>query len=717
MPRQEISKTQFVVKALCPNPDRLPGAGNENAVAAGLERWTDAVRRLDDDIAQFSMGLVEDPLGHKLLRAVFGNSPFLTHASINEPEIIRIACKDGPDAAFKASLDYLQDDGEPSDQTSAVMRRLRVAKRRAALAIGLADITETWSLDRIIAALSIFAENALQVACTHLLAKAAAEGEIDPPDPAQPERDSGLIVLGMGKLGACELNYSSDIDLIILFDQDIVRYSGRQSMQQFFVRLARDLMRLMDERTEDGYVFRTDLRLRPDPGSTPLALSALAAETYYESMGQNWERAAMIKARPVAGDIAAGERFLEFLKPFIWRKNLDFAAIQDIHSIKRQINAHRGGAEIAVAGHNVKLGRGGIREIEFFAQTQQLIWGGRNPTLRHRTTRDALEALVAAGRVERTVADEMADSYAYLRRVEHRLQMVHDHQTHVIPQSDEELAEIARFMGYDTAAAFATDLTQKLRVVERHYAELFEEEADLSGPGNLVFTGADDDPDTLATLHAMGFQNPVVVSRAIRSWHHGRFRAMRSTRSRELLTELVPRILSTVAKTVDPDAAMLKFNEFLSRLPAGVQLFSLFHANPGLLDLVSEIMGSAPRLSEWLSRNPILLDGVLTHGFFDPAPPAGDMAKELDEALTPKAGFRGRARYHAALDQRQGVPDRGPHAAGRHGPRGSGTAVDGRCRCRAQGAAAAGGGGFRTASRPHPGKQRGDRGTREARRP
>ena len=639
MPRQQISNSQFAVTALCSRPEALPRVGSENAAEAGFERWAEAASRLDADTAAFMTALAQDPAGGALLRAVFGNSPFLTHAVVSEPDFVRLACEQGPDAAFAAALAQLQEDDAPTEDTSALMRRMRIAKRRAALAIGLADITDSWDLDGVIAALSIFAETALQAACAHLLSSAAAAGEIALPDPEAPGRGSGLIVLGMGKLGARELNYSSDIDLIILFDQDVVQYTGSQSVQQCFVRLARDLMRLMDERTEDGYVFRTDLRLRPDPGSTPLALSALAAETYYESIGQNWERAAMIKARPVAGDIEAGDRFLEFLRPFIWRKNLDFAAIQDIHSIKRQINAHRGGADIAIRGHNVKLGRGGIREIEFFAQTQQLIWGGRNPSLRPRATRDALEALVEAGRVTRPVADELIDAYGYLRRVEHRLQMVHDHQTHVIPDSEEEFDAAARFMGCDDGSAFAAALTAKLTSVERHYAELFEEEADLSGPGNLVFTGSEDDPDTLATLRALGFQNPEVASRAIRNWHLGRFRAMRSTRSRELLTELVPTILAKLAATVDPDAAMLKFDDFLRHLPAGVQLFSLFHANPGLLDLVAEIMGSAPRLADWLSRNPILLDGVLTHGFFDPAPSAAEMAEELDRALTQRRDF------------------------------------------------------------------------------
>src|SRR4029077_6457405 len=239
----------------------------------------------------------------------------------------------------------------------------------------------------------------------------APRKSIAAPVTPHPERDSGLIVLGMGKLGGYELNYSSDIDLVLLYDATRAQVGGRDGIQTFFVRVARDLGRILDERTAHGYVFRTDFRLRPDPASPPPALSVAAALAYYESVGQNWERAALIKARPVAGDRTAGQHFLREIEPFIWRKNLDFAAIQDIHSIKRQINAHRGGGRIAVEGHDIKTGRGGIREIEFFAQTQQLIWGGRVRELRVSPTCAALRRLAAAGRVDPATASDLVDDY------------------------------------------------------------------------------------------------------------------------------------------------------------------------------------------------------------------------------------------------------------------------------------------------------------------
>ena len=266
----------------------------------------------------------------------------------------------------------------------------------------------------------------------------------------------------MGKHGAFELNYSSDVDLTVFFDRDKSRLIGDGDLQSFFVRLTRDLVLLLDERTPDGYVFRTDLRLRPDAGATQIALSTVAAHGYYETVGQNWERAAMIKARPVAGDIEAGNAFLAELAPFIWRKYLDFAAIADIHAMKRQIHAHNDIGAIAVAGQNLKLGRGGIREIEFFAQTQQLIAGGRQPDLRVRATLDALAALERRGWVRAEVRADLDGAYRYLRRLEHRLQMIADAQTHEVPTEPAALEAFARFSGYADTTGLSLELTSDL---------------------------------------------------------------------------------------------------------------------------------------------------------------------------------------------------------------------------------------------------------------
>lgn len=614
------------------DPGRLPKPANPERAKAGLIRLRESQAQ-NGERAAFLAEIEADAAGRALLDAVFGNSPYLGRCLAQEVDSLQTFFADGPDAAFAALMVDTEQALASETSQNRVMTKLRRAKRRAALIAGLADIAGLWPLEKVTGALTDLAEKSLHVAARYVLGAAAAQGTIELADAADPERGSGYIILGMGKLGARELNYSSDIDLIVLYDADRVRGAAPEAMGQIFVKATRQLVHFVDARTADGYVFRTDLRLRPDPGATPIAISAEAAEAYYESVGQNWERAAMIKAHPVAGDIEAGERFLHHLRPYIWRKNLDFAAIQDVHSIKRQINAHRGGARIAVNGHNIKLGRGGIREIEFFCQTQQLIWGGRIPELRDRGTVATLDALARIERIDRRTAEEMTKAYGYLRRLEHRLQMVNDEQTHDMPRTDEGVDDIATFMGYDSGAAFRADLLHHLGRVEHHYAHLFEEAPELGAGGALVFTGGENHPDTVQTLEEMGFADGGSISNIVRSWHHGRYRATRSERARQILTEMMPRLLQAFASTATPDKAFARFDEFVAGLPAGVQIFSLFHANPPMLDMVAEIMGGAPRIADWLSRNPSLLDAVLTGDFMEPLGPRSELETELEAIL------------------------------------------------------------------------------------
>ncbi|HEC14806.1 MAG TPA: glutamine-synthetase adenylyltransferase, partial [Rhodospirillales bacterium] len=335
-----------------------------------LQQWLSAAENTADKrLGKVSRAAFDNPSANRFLLGVFGNSPYLARLAARHPESLAETLENGPDAAFEAIMKDIGQIRRKDAVNDDLGRFLRIAKGRVALITALADIAGAWNLDGVTGVMSRFAEAALSLAAAHLLRRAAADGAIELAHEDDPERDSGLIVLGLGKLGGRELNYSSDVDLIVLFDAGRIRAKNPEALQSRMARLARGLVRLMEERTGDGYVFRMDLRLRPDPSSMPPAISVRAAETYYENLGQNWERAAMIKARPIAGDREAGGEFLDRLKPFIWRKNLDFAAIRDIHSIKRQINAHRGGGKIALNGHNIKLGRGGIREIEFFVQT------------------------------------------------------------------------------------------------------------------------------------------------------------------------------------------------------------------------------------------------------------------------------------------------------------------------------------------------------------
>ena len=625
---------------LSPNGDGLPLPADARLLSLGLAGWEAALAEAQDkSCAALARQWSATSAGRGLLAAIFGNSPFLSGLAVAEWEFLTRIVEEGADPLFKEIVTATETHADRGENRAMLMRRLRIAKRRLALLGAVAEFAGRWSLEQQMAALSRFAEAAIGAAVRDVLRVAAANGSIAPIDPADPESGSGLIVLAMGKLGGGELNYSSDIDLILLYDPSSVPGLAQDGAQSLFGRIARDFVRILDERTGDGYVFRTDLRLRPDPRSTPLAMSVLAALTYYETVGQNWERAALIKARPIAGDHHAAQRFLADLQPFIWRKYLDFAAIEDIHSIKRQIQAHKGGSRIAVEGHDIKTGRGGIREIEFFAQTQQLIWGGRLRQLRVAPTCTALRRLAASRRIDERTTDTLIADYRFLRRVEHRLQMVDDVQTHRLPADRDGVTRLATFLGESDGDRFVAELRAHLTSVEKHYAELFEEAPSLSGPGNLVFTGAEDDPDTLATLARLGFADPVRVATMVRGWHHGRLRATRSQRAREILTEFVPELLRVFGATAHPDTAVLRFDQFLSLLPAGVQLFSLFHANPGLFSLVADIMAEAPFLAESLAQRPALLDAVLAAEFSAPLPERAGLAEDLAGVLSGARDF------------------------------------------------------------------------------
>ena len=584
--------------------------------------------------------LLRDRLVRDLLAGVLGCSPYLSGLITRDPARLLRILETAPEAHLQTLAAGLESSVTAAPSFAEAMRSLRQYKAEVALLVALCDLGGVWSVMQVTAALTAAADAAVAVAVRFLFAQATTRGDWLSPDASAPDARTGYIVLGMGKYGAGELNYSSDIDLIVFFDPDLARVKPGLEPLAFFVRMTRDLVRLLQERTGDGYVFRTDLRLRPDPGATHVAMSIPAALNYYESYGQNWERAALIKARPVAGDLAAGHAFLDELAPFIWRKYLDFAAIADIHAMKRQIHAFKGFGEIAVAGHNLKLGRGGIREIEFFAQTQQLIAGGRQPDLRVPQTLAALVKLSARGWIKPEVESDLTDAYRVLRTIEHRLQMIADEQTQTLPAADEDLERVAKFTGFDDTAAFSAALTAELTRVQRHYAALFEDTPELTrGGANMVFAGEADDPVTAAALSEMGFSNPSQVIASVRGWHHGRYPAVRSPRSRELLTEVQPLLIDALAKTADPDLAFISFDRFLSELPSGVQLFSLLRANPSLLRLVAEIMGSAPRLASILSRRRRVLDAVLDPGFFGSLPGPNVLAAMIDTEVGGAASF------------------------------------------------------------------------------
>ncbi|MCA3559791.1 MAG: bifunctional [glutamine synthetase] adenylyltransferase/[glutamine synthetase]-adenylyl-L-tyrosine phosphorylase [Aestuariivirga sp.] len=574
------------------------------------------------------------PAEHAALAGnIAGASPYLRQLMLRDPVFAGRVFREDADDLLGLQLAGLNE-ADATLSLTEVMARLRQVKKRMALLIAVADLSGRWNMEQVTAALTDFADAALSAAISWLLSDYARAGKVRLADAAAPLANCGYVALAMGKQGARELNYSSDIDLIILYDALTPLLGGPHEAATFFVRFTRRLVQIMQDVTEDGYVFRTDLRLRPDPRATQVAISIDAAEVYYLNQGQNWERAAMIKARPCAGDLALGDEFLGRLRPYIWRKYLDFAAIADVQSMKRQIHAVKGHGEVKVRGHNLKLGRGGIREIEFFVQTQQLIAGGRNPKLRGRSTIAMLEALADAQWITHEAAAELASAYRFLRSVEHRVQMVNDEQTHTLPAEDAAFESMARFCGFESGESFETEARRVLECVQGHYSRLFESAGELgTAGGSLVFTGGEDDPETIETLSRMGYRSPSEVSATIRGWHFGRYAATRSAKARELLTELMPKLLTALAAMGDADLAFLAFDKFLSGLPAGVQLFSLLKANPKLLDLLATILGSAPRLAEQLSRRPKVLDAVLDPGFFTSLPSEAEMARLIAAAM------------------------------------------------------------------------------------
>src|SRR5579863_1180771 len=517
---------------------------------------------------------------------------------------------------------------------ATAMQLLRRAKSEAALLIALCDIGGVWPVMQVTAALTDLAVASVQSALRFLLQQEAGRGRMLPPNADRPEEGSGLVVLAMGKMGAGELNFSSDIDLIVFYDANASSLAPDIEPQPFFARVTQGLSRILQQRSVDGYVFRVDLRLRPDPASTPVAISTASALHYYEREGRTWERAAMIKARPCAGDIRAGEALIAELAPFVWRKHLDFAALADVHDMKRQMQTYRGQSEIAVEGHNVKVGRGGIREIEFFAQTQQLIAGGRHPELRVRPTLEALNRLATSDWITFEARDQLASAYEFLRRVEHRLQMVADEQTHTLPEEREAVEKFARFFGYENRDAFASELLRHLTIVQGHYAKLFE--GDPVGTAKLPevdYAAGPDDQRLIDHLTALGFKTPVAVAALVRQWLDGDYRVFRVEATRNSFVEFLPSLIEGLGDAEDPDHAIVVFDHFLQALQRGGRLFVLLSQNRDLVALVALILGAAPRLGDMLARQPQIMDGLIDPRFFGAMPDKAELSARLAATL------------------------------------------------------------------------------------
>ncbi|WP_430448965.1 glutamine-synthetase adenylyltransferase [Rhodophyticola sp.] len=561
----------------------------------------------DPDRGAEALALLPDLPGElrPLIEGTAGCSPYLARLMAQESAWLAAALAGTPEAAQEQILAATS-----ALEGPALGRDLRQQKRRAALLTALADLGGIWSLEEVTGALTDFADAAVQAALVAHVGAEIRRGKL----PGMTEDDAasgaGMVALAMGKMGAGELNYSSDIDLICLFDETRFDPADEMEARAGFIRATRRMAATLSENTAEGYVFRTDLRLRPDASVTPVCISMAAAERYYEAEGRSWERGAYIKARAAAGDIAAGKRFLKVLVPFVWRKHLDFAAIQDTHEMRQRIRSHKGlHGPITLDGHNMKLGAGGIREIEFFAQTRQLVAGGRDPELRARETVPALAALAAKGWIEAPVAEALSGHYRHHREVEHRLQMIADAQTHDLPNSPDGFDRLARFCGQGDTAAFQAGLKARLEAVDRLTEPFF-----APGPAAVAEVSLSD------------------TAREIVDRWPG-YPALRSTRGQEIFAQLKPDLLARFQRAARPDEALGNFDGFLRGLPAGVQLFSLFKANPPLVDLLVDICATAPALAQYLSRNSGVLDAVLGGSFFEPWPKSEVLAAGLSTHL------------------------------------------------------------------------------------
>ena len=604
--------------------DRLRPHRRDHA-AAGIDRLRDEAAREGRDALGAAL---ETPAGRIFFSFLCGNSPHLSLLLPRDLEFTQALVEEAPDVLSGRVRGDLEG-ADPAMDRDRLMTFLRRQRNRVAVLAAVYDCFGIRGVMECAQLLSDMADHAVRLTVSHLLLDRVERGDLEAPDGDR----WGYFVLAMGKHGSRELNYSSDIDLIVLYDPESVRYTGSRTLGECFVRVTQDLIRILQSRTGDGYVFRTDLRLRPDPASTPVAVTVDFALNYYRRFGRTWERTALIKARPVAGDLAAGRGYLERLAPFIWDEALDFTSVEEIRSVSQQIHDFHGHRALRAAGHNVKLGRGGIREIEFFVHMHQLAYGGRNRRLRGPRLLPMLETLDREHHIMPRETATLRDAYLWLRRVEHRLQMVNDAQTQKLPESDDGLAHIAGFLGLDSAEELVRRIESVAGEVHDLYRTRFnvpESEQDLAAE---ILDGPDAHPDAVARLEAAGFTRAPAAIEVFRGWAGGHHPSTASERARTIIREILHEIVDALGRTPDPDRALARLDRFLAALPEDLAFFSMLRANTWLLNLIAVVMGSAPRMADILDAHPRLLQAVLDPSFFLPIPEREELARELDERL------------------------------------------------------------------------------------
>lgn len=522
------------------------------------------------------------------------------------------------------ALDRARVAGAGAPDVGVALRRERQA---LALVLGIGDLAGAFPLARVMGELSSLADRALDAAIADAIRRRAPDAE-----------PTGFVALALGKQGAGELNYSSDIDPILLYDPARLPRRERDEPGEAADRVARMVVETLGKVTADGYVFRVDLRLRPASEVSPLAISFGAALSHYESSALAWERAAFIRARACAGDVAAGEAFLASIRPFVWRRSLDFGAIDEIRRLTARIRTHHGKVASPGPGFDLKRGRGGIREVEFFAQTHQLIHGGRKPSLRVRGTCAALDALAAEGLIPGEDAMVLGESYDRLRAIEHRLQMVADRQTHELPRDQAAIDNVARLDGLADGAALVAELEAITAEVARRYDTLLDGPDQASSPLPAAGTALE------AKLASLSFSDPERLAARIEGWSDGRVRALRSDAARTAFEAVLPQLLAALGNAADSDNAFNRWETLLVNLPSAVNLFRLLEARPGLLERLVRILTFAPPLADALARRAELLDALIDASALD----LPGSVEELAARMTPPDGQGG---YEELLDR------------------------------------------------------------------
>jgi glutamate-ammonia-ligase adenylyltransferase len=524
---------------------------------------------------------------------------------------------------------------------TTLQAELRRFKARQILRIGSRDLCGLATLEEVMKELSSLAAASLQRAyevCDQQLQQDYGQPVQDNDDGTQ--SPASMTILGMGKFGGNELNFSSDIDLIYCYSSNKGETTGGQrnekiSLHRYFVKLAEQITKALHEITDDGFVFRVDTRLRPDGNNGDLAISLRGAEIYYESWGQSWERAAMLKARPVAGDILLGKELLHHLHPFIFRKYLDFGMLEDIKLMKQKINASL--SREREGERNLKLGFGGIREIEFFIQALQLVNAGKKPRLQQRNSLDMLNLLYEEQLLDCAESLTLAKAYRFLRSVEHRIQIVQEQQTHMLPSDQRELEVLARRCNFADYRHFKAELDQHRRAVNAIFRELFhaadEEELELNPEVTFVFDPEADIDQVKDLLEAKGFSNPDAAYDSLTQLREGDPHKRLTRRDRRSLERLAPLVLNELLASPNPDQALNNFDAFLSAIKARSSFFALLVENSAIVKVLIALFGSSQLLSRIFIQRPELLDTMVSQSHAVENKTLGQMKLELGEQL------------------------------------------------------------------------------------